>query len=152
MVNSSAHTVERLNRTINHKLQDRLDALNQERCKWIEHINKIVSKYNNTIHSTIKMTPKEARDPKNELTVRWYIWSNAKRDRKYPDIKENDTVNIMIKKDSNTKWYMPKWSATTYVIDTTTTDPGDDTKLYVVETPDPQRKARSFLRHEILLV
>ena len=39
IVNSSAHTVEILNRTIKHKLQDRLDALNQERYKWIDHID-----------------------------------------------------------------------------------------------------------------
>ena len=144
MVNSSAHTVERLNRTIKHKLQDRLDALNQERYKWIEHIDKIVSKYNNTVHSTIKMTPKEAREPKNELTVRWYLWSNAKRGRQYPEIKENDTVKIMIKKDSKTKGYLPKWSSTTYVVDTITTDPGDDTKLYFVKSPGPQLKYRGF--------
>ena len=98
------------------------------------------------------MTPKAAIVPNNELTVRWHLGSNAKRDRTYPYMKENDTVKNMIKKDSNTKLYIPKWSATTYVVDTIPTDPSDNTKLYYVKSSDPQLKYRNVLIHEILLI
>ena len=48
-----AHTVERFVYTFRMNLQRRLDALNQDKNGWVKHVNNIVDKYNNTVHSTI---------------------------------------------------------------------------------------------------
>ena len=45
------------------------------------------------------------------MVVRFNLWNNASRNRKYPTISENDEVRVMIKKEAGkTKGYFPKWS------------------------------------------
>ena len=46
-----AHTIERAIRTFKDNLYRRLDALNQDKTKWINHIESIIKKYNYTEHS-----------------------------------------------------------------------------------------------------
>ena len=36
---------------------------------WINLLDKLINKYNNTVHSTIKMTPTEASKPENKIQV-----------------------------------------------------------------------------------
>ena len=66
---AGAHTVERFNRTLKEKIQTRLDAMGLDRDKWLEQLNPILNKYNNTVHSTIEMTPNEAK--KNQM--KWLL-------------------------------------------------------------------------------
>ena len=40
-----------------------------DRDKWLEQLNPILNKYNNTEHSTIEMTPNEAKKRSNEMVV-----------------------------------------------------------------------------------
>ena len=42
--------------------------------KWIDAIDDIVHSYNNTIHSSIKMTPTQARDPTKTEDVRFNLY------------------------------------------------------------------------------
>ena len=62
------------------------------------------------------MSPNEAKNGNNHLTVSYNIWDGAKRNRKYPDIKVGDEVRVIIKKDNKTKGYFPKWSVDKYTI------------------------------------
>ena len=50
--------IERFNRTIKHKMLKYFSANNTR--KIVDVLDLLVDQYNNTIHSSIKMTPKEA--------------------------------------------------------------------------------------------
>ena len=63
-----------------------------DRDKWITQLEPIINKYNNTEHTTIKMKPTDARKETNKLMVSYNLWNNAKRDRKYPELKVGDDV------------------------------------------------------------
>ena len=53
--------------TFKMNLQRRLDALGQNKNEWVKHVSGIVTKYNNTTHSTIKIKPVDAKLPQNHL-------------------------------------------------------------------------------------
>ena len=91
-----AHTVERFIRTFKDNLYRRLDALKQDKTEWIKHIDNIIKKYNSTEHSTIQIKPNEAGEPSNALWVNWHLQNNAKRNRKYPDIKDGDMFRFKL--------------------------------------------------------
>ena len=77
-------------------------------------VDKIVENYNNSYHSVIKMTPKEATNPKNEKNVRQNInktyLNKKKRLRKREDFKVGDTVRYLIKRSIFSKDYEPSYS------------------------------------------
>ena len=98
MVVDGAHTIERFNRTLKENIQTRFDAMSLDRDKWVSHLEPIINKYNNTKHSTIKMSPNDAKNGNNHLTVSYNIWDGAKRNRKYPDTKVGDEVRVIIKR------------------------------------------------------
>ena len=142
MVVGSAHTIERFNRTLKENIQTRLDAMGLDRDKWVSQLEPIINKYNNTEHRTIQMTPNQAKKEGNKLMVSFNLWNNAKRNRKYPDLKVGDDVRVAIKKDSKTKGYMPKWSIEKHKI---TFIKNND---YMIN--DGKRKV--YVRHELLKI
>ena len=140
---SGAHTVERFNRTLKEKTQVRLDAMGLDRDKWVDQLKPILNKYNNTEHTTIKMSPNDAKKPQNEMTVKFNLELKAKKNRKYPELNKDSEVRVMMKKDNKTKGYMPKWSKQVYKVIHIR-----DGKDYLVN--DGKRKV--YQRHEILKV
>ena len=77
----------------------------------------LVEDYNNTVHSSIKLTPKEASKKKNELTV----WRNLYPDRykKYdiiPKFSVGDEVRITKKKKVFEKGYTTRWTEEIFTI------------------------------------
>ena len=142
MVVDKAHTVERFNRTLKENIHRRLTAMGLDTDKWTSQLEAVVNKYNNTEHTTIKMTPNEARKEGNKLMVSYNIWDKAKRDRKYPELKVGDDVRVMLRRDNKTKGTDPKWSTQVYKI---TFIRGND---YMVN--DGKRKV--YVRHELLKV
>ena len=140
-----AHTVERFNRTLKTNMIKRLDHENQGREKWTEHLNYVLNKYNNTIHSSINMTPNDAKKKSNEKVVLWELWNNAKRNRKYPDVEVNSEVRTVIKQDGKRKGYDPKWTRTVFKVVSI------DGNTYTVDETNPSKK-KTFLRSELLKV
>ena len=59
--------VERFNKTLKTNMWKRFTAENTR--NWISILDKLMNKYNNTVHSTIKMTPVEASKPENKIKV-----------------------------------------------------------------------------------
>ena len=49
--------IERVIRTIYEKLEKRFDFTGKK--EWVKNLPKLTEEYNNTIHSTIKTTPKK---------------------------------------------------------------------------------------------
>ena len=138
-----AHTVERFIRTFKDNLYRRLDALKQDKKDWYRHIGNIIKKYNSTEHSTIQIKPNEAGEKRNHLWVSWHLQNNAKRNRKYPDIKPGDMVRVQIKPKIGTKAHEPKWSSTRHKVIRI------DGNSYLI---DYLPKKKLFLRHELLKV
>ena len=138
----SANTVERLNRTLKGMLQTRLDAQGLSRHLWVQELGPILRKYNSSLHSTIEMSPNEARLPANELLVGFNIAKHAVKKRRYPDLSVGDRVRVMLSKDPKRKGYMPRWS--TEVFRVAFEQDGD---FRVTDS-----KRRVYHRHELLKV
>ena len=70
MSTHGSFVIERFNRTIKKKMFQYFSANNTR--KFLEVLDLLVDQYNNTIHSSIKMTPQEASRKENENEV----WRN----------------------------------------------------------------------------
>ena len=105
--------VERWNRTIKTKMWKQFTV--QGNTQYLDMLPKILKQYNNTKHSSIKMTPVEASKKKNEGTVYFNLYGDMEplnRNRNsslvirsgYPSIKERlsikDTLQIGLRKYS----------------------------------------------------
>ena len=124
-------------------IHDRLhgEGLNVDR--WIDVLKPTLSKYNLTPHSGTKMSPYQAKQPKNHMEVLFNNYSKSKHERQYPTLNVNDHVRVMIKKTTKSKATDPKWSEEVFkVIGQRGTD-------YLIN--DPNRE-KVFLRHELLKV
>ena len=135
--NTGAHSIERFNRTLKHSTMLRLDAVNLDKLKRVDQVKPIIDKHNNTIHTTIEMSPSQAKKSGNQLMVSYNIWNKAKRNRQYPDLKVGDDVRVKTIKDSKTKGYDPKWSKEVYKV---TFIKGND---YLQQTNNGSRSPRS---------
>lgn len=138
-----AHGVERFIQTFKNNLYRRLNALNQDKSKWIEHVDNILNKYNNTEHTTIKIKPVEAVKKENRMWVWWHINNEAKRDRKYPKINELDYVRVKINPKRTAKGYEPTFSSTRHKVLAI-----KDNEYFIPS----YHKHRLFSRHELLKV
>ena len=85
--------------------------------KYIDALPDLVEDYNNTVHSSTKLTPKEASKKKNELTV----WRNLypdrfKTNRLTPKFSVGDEVRITKKKKVFEKGYTTRWTEEIFTI------------------------------------
>ena len=84
---------------------------------YMDILPDLVEDYNNTKHSSIKMTPIEASKKKNELTV----WRNLYPDRLKihninPKFSVGDKVRITKKKKTFEKGYTTRWTEEIFMI------------------------------------
>ena len=75
---------------------------------YVDVLNDIVNKYNNTIHRIIKL---KAIDVTNDS----YVEYNKDSNKKGPKFKVNDHVRISKYKNSFGKGYVPNWSEEVFV-------------------------------------
>jgi hypothetical protein len=82
---------------------------------WIDMLDKLMAKYNNTVHSTIKMTPVEASKPANQIRVQNNsgYWQHQQLK---PKFEAGDRVRISRVKAVFEKGYLPNWSEEMYEI------------------------------------
>ena len=100
--------VERFNRTLKEKMWKRFTAENTR--NWIKMLDKLMATYNNTVHSTIKMTPVEASKRKNEDKVRCIHYQAIKMDANKSKFNVGNKVRISRTKALFEKGYLPNWS------------------------------------------
>ena len=141
-----ANVVERFIRTMKNMIHDRVRF---NRGSWTVMLSKALDKYNDTVHSSTKMKPKDAHDDKNHMDVRVNLTRREKNNRKYPEVKVNDMVKVFEKKKDNyteRKEYNSKWSKQSYkIIKIEYDDVGNRTfKLEGLKKP--------YLRHKNLKV
>ncbi|MFY9239447.1 MAG: transposase family protein [Roseovarius sp.] len=135
---------ERMIQTIKNMIHTRLEGLEMSKEKWVELLPTILKKYNNTKHSTIDMSPNNAKQGNNNIEIWLNIYNKAKFNRKYPPIKMGSEVRTYIKPKTMTKGYESKWSASVYKVIAVS----DDGKQYMVNN----NTRKLYSRHELLLV
>ena len=99
--------VERWNRTMKEKMFKYFSANNTK--KYINILDETVNNYNNTKHSSIKMTPVEASDKKNKNRVWLNLNGKAITNPAKPKFSVGDKVRITKKKTVFEKGYTPRW-------------------------------------------
>lgn len=110
-----ASVVERFNRTLKQKINRYLIANVTDR--YIDALPAIISNYNNTVHSTIKMKPVDAIKPENyeKLITNYYKGYNPKTTK--PKYAKGDLVRIPVWKNPFSKESEGNWTVEAFIID-----------------------------------
>lgn len=106
--------IERYNRTQNEKMKVQFEI--NKNFRWIDILPNIVKEYNNSVHSTINMKPKDvSKEKERELleTVFKYVPPPIVKKSKF---KINDRVRIVNKKETFSSKYKNNWSKEIFVI------------------------------------
>ena len=98
---------ERFIGTLKSKLYKHMTAIGKS--VYYDVLDDVVSKYNNTKHSTIKMKPIDVENNK-----RVYIDEHNKKDNRF---KVGDRVRISKFKNIFAKGYTPNWSSEMFIVD-----------------------------------
>jgi len=106
--------IERWNRTMREKMFKYFTANSTRR--YIDILGEMVSNYNNTRHSSIKMTPSKASLKINEKTVWMNLYGDEITEPIKPKFSVGDKVRITKKKNIFEKGYTPRWSEETFTI------------------------------------
>ena len=99
---------ERFIRTLKSKTYKYMTSISKN--KYIDKLNVIVNKYNNTYHTTSKTKPIDGKD-------NTYINTDKEINYKDPKFKVGDYVRISKYKNIFAKGYMPNWSEEVFVVD-----------------------------------
>lgn len=106
--NLKASVVERVNRTIKNAMWKQFSL--QGSYKWLDILSTIVDKYNNTVHSTIKMKPKDVHG-KNSSSLLKSVYNRLKSvDPRKKKLQVGTFVRISRYRNSFKKGYTPNWS------------------------------------------
>ena len=76
---------------------------------YFNDLDDIVKKYNNTVHSSIKMKPKDVTDNS-------FVEYSEETNKKSPQFKVGDNVRISKYKNIFAKGYTPNWSKEFFVV------------------------------------
>ena len=106
--------VERWNRTMKEKMFKYFSANNTK--KYIDVLDELVNNYNNTIRSSIKMTPAEASNEKNKNMVWFNLNGKARTNPVKPEFSVRDKVRITNKKTVFEKGYTPRWTEEIFTV------------------------------------
>ena len=98
--------VERFIRTSKNKIYKYMTSISKN--VYIDKLNDIVKKYNNTYHTSIKIKPADVKD-------NTYIGFKKEVNDKNPKFKVGDHVRISEYKNIFAKGYMPNWSQEIFI-------------------------------------
>lgn len=104
-----AALVERFNRTLKGRMYKYFTFVGNY--KWFDILHKIVDGYNNTYHTTIKMTPSEAYQNKNRKRV--FLLQEKRISQKKKDktlLKVGDYVRLSKAKNIFEKGFVANWT------------------------------------------
>ena len=84
--------------------------------KYIDVLDNFVERYNNTRHSSIKMTPVEASKKENEVRVYRNLYQVFERRPIHAKFKTGDKVRILKKKGLFENGFTPNWTEEVFTI------------------------------------
>ena len=105
---------ERWNRTVNEKMFKYFTENNTK--KYIDVLDDFVERYNNTRHSSIKMTPVEASKKENEVRVYRNLYPDLTRLLMRAKFRTGDKVRIQTKKGLFEKGFTPNWTEEVFTV------------------------------------
>ena len=108
--------VERWNRTMKEKMWKYFTANNTH--VYINVLQKLADRYNNTYHRSIKTTPQKASQGKNHMRTFKALYSNKEAvvGEKKPKFKVGDIVQIGKKKKTFEKGFTTNWTEELFTI------------------------------------
>ena len=98
---------ERFIKTLKNKIYKHMTAISKN--VYVDVLDDIVNKYNNTIHRTIKMKPIDVTDDS-------FAEYNEESNKRNPKFKVGDHVRISKYKNIFAKGYAPNWSEEVFII------------------------------------
>ena len=98
---------ERFIKTLKKKINKHMTTIVKN--VYFNDLDDIVKKYNNTVHSSIKMNPKDVKDNS-------FIEYSEETNKKSPKFKIGDNVRISKYKYICAKGYTPNWSEEVFVV------------------------------------
>ena len=109
-VNNEGKSViaERFTRTLKSKIYKYMTSVSKK--MYLDKLDDIVNKYNNTYHSAIKMKPVDVKSNS-------YIDASKEVNNKDHKFKIGDIVRISKYKNIFAKGYVPNWSEDVFVIE-----------------------------------
>ena len=110
----NSYVIERFNRTIKEKMYEYFSG-NITR-KFVDVLDLLVDQYNNSIHSSIKMTPNEGSCKENEKIVWRNLYPELGGKILTPKLSIGDNVRITKKKKEFDKEYTLRWTEEVYKI------------------------------------
>jgi hypothetical protein len=105
---------ERFNRTLKERMWRRFTAENTR--NWIDMLDDLLSKYNNSYHNTIRMRPVDASKKENESDVWENLFKDDEQHKKSSKFKIGETVRISRIKGIFEHGFLPNWSEQIYKI------------------------------------
>ena len=106
--------IERFNRTIKEKMFKYFSAINTR--TYVDVLDLLVNLYNNSIHSSIKMTPNEASRKENENKEWRNLYPEFGGNTLSPKFAIGDNVRIAKKKKIFDKGYTERWTEEVFKI------------------------------------
>ena len=107
---------KRWNRTIKSKMWKQFTV--QGNTQYLDMLPKLVKEYNNTKHSSIKMTPTEASKKRNEGIVYFNLYGDMEPLSAKPKFKVGDKVRISkYKRNVFDKGHTPNWTEEVFTVD-----------------------------------
>ena len=107
---------ERWNRAIKAKMWKQFTV--QGNTVYLDILPKILEQYNNTKHSSFKMTPVENRKKRNESAVYCNLYGNMEQLSSKPKFKVGDKARInKYKRKVLDKGYTPNWTEEIFLVD-----------------------------------
>ena len=135
---------ERYNRTILNKIYKNFTLNNNT--IWITDLDKLVEKYNNSYHRSIKMSPINASKKSNEINVRNNLYNFKITDKK-PKFEIGDKVRISLIKNTFEKSYTSNYSEEIFIIDDIKTT---NVHYYYLKDLSGEKIDGSFYQEELL--
>lgn len=108
-----AFICERFNRTLKNMMWKEFSM--QGNYKWLSLLPKLVNRYRNTVHRTIKMKPVDV-DKENEKELLTSVYKIEPQYRLNPKFKVGDKVRISKAKSVFAKGYTQNWSSEIFKI------------------------------------
>jgi hypothetical protein len=136
---------ERMVQTLKNMIHVRLEGLDLSREKWVDLLPATLKKYNNTKHSTIGLTPVQAKRGDNDIEIWLNIKNKAEFNRKYEKLELGDLVRTYIKPHTFKKGYNSSWSHEVYKV----IHVSKDGKQFLV---NDDKRRRVWNRHELLKI
>lgn len=143
-----ASIVERFNLTIKRLIFKEM-ALRQS-LRYIDFIQELVDRYNNTKHRTIGMTPLQASNSRKEKMLLKTVYNDKTRIRVKTKFNVGDDVRISNKKYIFSRGYTPQYSLKTYTIYAVNNKFPPTYKL--MESHNQKKLAATFYEPELNLV